>query len=239
MASKRAISSVPCLARLVSPSPAPTLFASRRSSNVPVDVFLPSNSVRLAHSIPRPRNPSPFTQQPEEPISPTITTASSETPTANPTSSAADPTQPNQRTSTNNSNNNNPANVLQQPHYELTFTCRPCGTRSRHRVSKQGYHHGTVLIACPSCRNRHVIADHLRVFGDKATTVEDLLRARGEQVKRGTLAAEGDVEFWEDGTTTVREPLAAEREVKRAGEGKEEEQLPPGATFKSVKPGEN
>jgi protein import protein ZIM17 len=50
-----------------------------------------------------------------------------------------------------------------QPEYEMTFTCKPCSTRSTHRVSKQGYHHGSVLITCPECRNRHVISDHLNV----------------------------------------------------------------------------
>lgn len=59
-----------------------------------------------------------------------------------------------------------------QPEYEMTFTCKPCGTRSRHRVSKQGYHRGSVLITCPDCKNRHVISDHLNV--------SFLLRERGD-----------------------------------------------------------
>lgn len=50
-----------------------------------------------------------------------------------------------------------------QPAYEMTFTCKPCSTRSTHRVSKQGYHKGSVLISCPGCKNRHVISDHLNV----------------------------------------------------------------------------
>jgi len=50
-----------------------------------------------------------------------------------------------------------------QAEYEMTFTCKPCSTRSTHRVSKQGYHYGSVLITCPECRNRHVISDHLNV----------------------------------------------------------------------------
>jgi protein import protein ZIM17 len=54
-----------------------------------------------------------------------------------------------------------------QPEYEMTFTCKPCGTRSSHRVSKQGYHFGSVLITCPECRNRHVISDHLKVSEEK------------------------------------------------------------------------
>jgi hypothetical protein len=49
------------------------------------------------------------------------------------------------------------------PSYDLTFTCKKCNDRSTHRVSKQGYHNGTVLITCPGCHNRHLIADHLKV----------------------------------------------------------------------------
>jgi protein import protein ZIM17 len=51
----------------------------------------------------------------------------------------------------------------QVPAYELTFTCKVCSTRSSHRISKQGYHNGTVLISCPGCKNRHLISDHLKV----------------------------------------------------------------------------
>ncbi|USP79973.1 uncharacterized protein yc1106_07247 [Curvularia clavata] len=96
----------------------------------------------------------------------------------------------------------------QVPSYELTFTCNVCKTRSSHRLSKQGYHHGTVLIQCPDCKNRHLISDHLKVpysiFSDKAVTIEDLMRKKGSLVKKGSLSAEGDVEFWEDGTSTPR-----------------------------------
>ena len=89
-----------------------------------------------------------------------------------------------------------------QPEYQITFTCTPCGTRSSHHVSKQGYHYGSTLITCPECRNRHIISDHLNIFGDKSMTIEDLMRERGQLVKKGTLSEDGDVEFWEDGTTT-------------------------------------
>lgn len=36
------------------------------------------------------------------------------------------------------------------------------------------------------------------------------MRERGEIVKKGTLSEDGDVEFWEDGSTTQREKNAAE-----------------------------
>jgi protein import protein ZIM17 len=36
-------------------------------------------------------------------------------------------------------------------------------------------------------------------------TIEDLMKERGQLVKRGTLSEDGDLEFWEDGTTTKRE----------------------------------
>lgn len=49
------------------------------------------------------------------------------------------------------------------PQYQMTFTCKVCTTRSSHKISKQGYHHGTVLISCPGCKNRHLISDHLKV----------------------------------------------------------------------------
>lgn len=82
--------------------------------------------------------------------------------------------------------------------YRITFTCKPCGDRSTHRMSKQGYHRGTVLIQCPSCKNRHVMSDHLGVFFDKGTTVEDLLEQKGQTLTHGHT--DGNLEFWEDGT---------------------------------------
>lgn len=84
----------------------------------------------------------------------------------------------------------------EEPAYQLTFTCKPCGQRSTHRISKRGYHRGAVLISCPGCPNRHVISDHLGIFADRAFTLEDILKKRGDLVRRGTVSADGDVEFW-------------------------------------------
>ncbi|KAE8373083.1 DNL zinc finger-domain-containing protein [Aspergillus bertholletiae] len=91
----------------------------------------------------------------------------------------------------------------QEPAYQITFTCKPCGERSSHRMSKQGYHRGTVVIRCPSCKNRHIISDHLNIFYDKKTTLEDILAEQGDKLKRGYV--EGDMEFWDDGSATPKE----------------------------------
>lgn len=55
------------------------------------------------------------------------------------------------------------ARKAQQPAYEMTFTCKQCLDRSSHRITKQAYHFGTVLVNCPGCKSRHLIADHMKV----------------------------------------------------------------------------
>ena len=164
------------------------------------------NLIRFAHNIPRPRHRS------------SVADTAAQSPS---TLESEPPTPPSSR-------------VAQQPHYELTFTCVPCGDRSRHKVSKQGYHHGSVLITCPGCRNRHVISDHLGIFGNRKLTVEDLMRERGQLVKRGALGEDGDVEFWEDGTITKREDGAQDVADVIPQSSSEQDDAPPGASFKSV-----
>ncbi|KIW80279.1 hypothetical protein Z517_06894 [Fonsecaea pedrosoi CBS 271.37] len=124
-----------------------------------------------------------------------------------------------------------PSEGRDEPSYELSFTCKPCLYRSTHRITKHGYHRGTVLVTCPSCKGRHVIADHLKIFLDKSSTLEDILRkkaAAGEDfsklLKKGRLGirpgelvgneGEEDLEFWEDGTESVHTPI----EEKQGGQ---------------------
>ncbi|KAM0796592.1 DNL zinc finger-domain-containing protein [Usnea florida] len=101
-----------------------------------------------------------------------------------------------------NDHGNTQSPLEKPPAYEITFTCKPCMRRSTHTISKQGYHKGSVLITCPECSNRHVISDHLKIFGDRSVTIEDLMRQKGQLVKRGMLDAKGDVEFWDNGSQT-------------------------------------
>ena len=67
--------------------------------------------------------------------------------------------------------------------YAMMYTCGVCDTRAAKMVSKQAYHHGTVLIRCPQCQNLHLIADHLGQFEEKGWTVEQFLEAQGEKVR--------------------------------------------------------
>lgn len=67
--------------------------------------------------------------------------------------------------------------------YALAFTCCVCGTRSAKKISKRSYHHGLVIVQCPGCEKRHLIADHLGWFGDN-TDIEQIMREKGEEVTR-------------------------------------------------------
>lgn len=96
--------------------------------------------------------------------------------------------------------------------YQLVFTCTPCKERSSHNISKQGYHHGAVLITCPGCKARHVISDHLGIFSDEKVDIEDLMRQKGQRVVKGTLQSVregGDIEFWDDGSTPTDDASSA------------------------------
>ncbi|CAG8715993.1 4948_t:CDS:1, partial [Acaulospora colombiana] len=66
----------------------------------------------------------------------------------------------------------------------ISFTCKVCLHRSTKTMSKHAYERGVVLIQCPSCLNRHLIADHLGFFRDGRTTIEDLMLEQGEKVTK-------------------------------------------------------
>ncbi|KAF8424909.1 DNL zinc finger domain-containing protein [Tirmania nivea] len=87
--------------------------------------------------------------------------------------------------------------VYKQPSYELTFTCKPCGHRSSHTVTKQAYHYGTTLIRCPGCKDRHVISDHLKIFNEKPMSFVDILEGKGQRIQKGIRTEEDTIEFLE------------------------------------------
>ncbi|KAN0121104.1 zf-DNL domain containing protein [Russula decolorans] len=91
-----------------------------------------------------------------------------------------------------------------EPRLSLTFTCTAgsCSTRSTHQFTKRAYEKGIVLIECPGCKTRHLIADNLGWFKEstedgKLRNIEDILRARGDAVRRGRLNPDGSTEIIE------------------------------------------
>lgn len=84
----------------------------------------------------------------------------------------------------------------------MTFTCTAsdCSHRSSHTFTKRAYERGIVIVQCPGCKNRHLIADNLGWFKDdtqdgKLRTVEDFMRVKGEKVRRGRgrIGEDGEV----------------------------------------------
>lgn len=75
---------------------------------------------------------------------------------------------------------------MDAPQLMIAFTCKKCDTRSSHTFSKQAYNKGSVLIQCPGCKGRHLIADNLNMFRDNKVNLEDLLKAQGESVATTT-----------------------------------------------------
>ncbi|KAF8605996.1 zf-DNL-domain-containing protein [Ceratobasidium sp. AG-I] len=97
----------------------------------------------------------------------------------------------------------------EEPKLSLTFTCTvpDCGHRSSHAFTKRAYTRGIVIVQCPGCKNRHLIADNLDWFKDTAGTgaggkqnrnIEDIMREKGEHVQRGAIKEGGALEFWEN-----------------------------------------
>ncbi|CAE6533463.1 unnamed protein product [Rhizoctonia solani] len=97
----------------------------------------------------------------------------------------------------------------EEPRLSLTFTCTVtnCGHRSSHTFTKRAYTKGIVIVQCPGCKNRHLIADNLDWFKDTAGTgkdgrqnknIEDIMREKGEKVQRGEIKEGGALEFWEN-----------------------------------------
>lgn len=79
----------------------------------------------------------------------------------------------------------------------ITFTCtvHQCGHRSTHEFSKRSYTKGIVIVQCPGCKNRHLIADNLSWFTeseDEPRTIEQMIEAKGGKVRRGTVGVDGE-----------------------------------------------
>ena len=58
-------------------------------------------------------------------------------------------------------------------------------TRSAKMISKHTYETGVVIVTCPGCNGKHLIADRKGWFG-KPGSVENYLQDKGEGAQAGT-----------------------------------------------------
>lgn len=79
--------------------------------------------------------------------------------------------------------------------YCIVYTCKVCETRSSKTFSKLAYNKGVVIVRCPGCESLHLIADNLGWFKHvEHRNVEEMLKAKGEDVKRFINSEDGTVE---------------------------------------------
>ncbi|KAJ4970516.1 hypothetical protein NE237_003615 [Protea cynaroides] len=80
------------------------------------------------------------------------------------------------------------SNVQASKRHDLAmiFTCKVCETRSVKTVCRESYEKGVVVARCGGCDNLHLIADRLGWFGEPGS-IEEVLAARGEEVKKGSI----------------------------------------------------
>lgn len=73
---------------------------------------------------------------------------------------------------------------------QMIYTCKVCSTRNSQTISKKAYTEGVVIVRCSGCQNNHLVADNLGWFRDSKTNIEDILREKGETVRRVSLGNE-------------------------------------------------
>lgn len=80
--------------------------------------------------------------------------------------------------------------------FQLQYTCKICGTRNRHAVSRLAYRQGLVIAMCKGCESRHLIADNLGWCGFDAnngeTDIESFMENRQREARGNDVGAEAE-----------------------------------------------
>ena len=67
----------------------------------------------------------------------------------------------------------------------IVFTCNVCNTRAAKQFTENSYLNGVVIVQCPGCNSRHLIADNLGFFSDEEEggwNIEKAMAKLGENV---------------------------------------------------------
>ena len=66
----------------------------------------------------------------------------------------------------------------------IVFTCTVCNTRAAKQFTENAYQNGVVIVQCPGCNNRHLIADNLGFFSDEddGWNIEKAMKRLGKNV---------------------------------------------------------
>ena len=66
----------------------------------------------------------------------------------------------------------------------IVFTCTVCNTRSAKQFTEKAYKTGVVMVLCPGCNNKHLIADNLSMFDDEkgGWSIEKAMAKMGQDV---------------------------------------------------------
>jgi len=88
------------------------------------------------------------------------------------------------------------------------------------KFTKSAYHKGLVIIRCNGCKNNHLIADNYGWFRDNPTTIEDIMREKGEEIKK--LKAEGLFQFSADSPSDADAGITNEATQEKTKEKKED-----------------
>lgn len=83
----------------------------------------------------------------------------------------------------------------------MMFTCGRCDTRAVRGFSRQAYDNGVVIVTCPGCQVKHLVADRKGWFGEPGSIEDFLGEQGGEEVVRGSVDLNKD----EDGTIEIDE----------------------------------
>jgi mitochondrial protein import protein ZIM17 len=93
----------------------------------------------------------------------------------------------------------------------MVFTCTKCETRAVKGFSKRAYEHGVVIVTCPGCERRHVVADRMGWFGEKGCASDFVDEGDGQRkipnAMNARVSEDGIIEFNEDELERFRESL--------------------------------